>query len=60
MANAPFKNYGFNYEHNGKRFAFHVKAESEKEAFSKITAMRTAKLFGELKETPDIAHSNLS
>lgn len=58
MTNAPFKSYGFNYEYNGKYFAFHVVAESEEDARSRAAAMGGAKFFGELKEANDIETPN--
>ncbi|MES2236825.1 MAG: hypothetical protein V4500_03610 [Pseudomonadota bacterium] len=59
MTNAPLKNYGFNYEYNGKHFAFDVVAESEDEAQARALAMRNAEFFGELKEADGIATPNV-
>lgn len=45
------KNYGFNYTHDGKNYAFHVVATSAEEAESKVRAMSAATPFGELQES---------
>lgn len=50
MTNTPLKNYGFNYEYNGKEFAFHIVASTKEEALDRASAMRDARCVGELHE----------
>lgn len=50
MMNTPLKNYGFNYEFEGKQFAFDIVAETMEQAKNKVLAMTSATLFGEMKE----------
>lgn len=43
------KVYGFNYEHDGKRYAFDVVADSEESAKRRVISMATASFAGELR-----------
>jgi len=54
MKNTPLKNYGFNYKHNDKEFAFHVTAYTEEEARDRVSEMGKATFIGELIETPNV------
>ena len=46
---SPLKNYGFDYEYEGKSFVFHIVAKSEEEARARAKCMGRAAFVGELK-----------
>lgn len=46
------KIYGFNYDCDGKTYAFDVQADSEEIAKSRVSAMANASLVGELHALP--------
>lgn len=50
MENAPFKSFGFNYECDGKRYAFDILDVSEENAKRRAAAMANAEFVGELVE----------
>lgn len=50
MNDTPFKVYGFNYECNGKKYAFDVLDASEESAKRRVSAMSKAVFDGELKQ----------
>lgn len=47
---SPLKNYGFDYEYEGKSFVFHIVADSQEEARSRAICMGQATFAGELKQ----------
>lgn len=49
------KNYGFEYEHEGSSFVFHIVAKSEEDAKAQALSMRQAAFVGELKVERDSA-----
>ncbi len=53
MNNTPLKNYGFEYEFQGRQFMFDVVARSADEATAKAAAMRNATMTGEMKAVDD-------
>ena len=48
MENTPEKTFGFQYEHNGKRYMTDVSAATEAEARERIAAMAAASCVGEI------------
>lgn len=46
---SPLKNYGFDYEYEGKSFVFHIVAKTEEEARARVKLMGQAAYVGELK-----------
>lgn len=50
MTNPPDRVFGYEYSHNGKRYAFDIIAKSAAESKAKLESMTHAAIVGELKE----------
>jgi hypothetical protein len=51
MTNSSDKTFGFEYEYQGRHFAFHVIAVSQEEAEARVASMVTSKCVGQLLES---------
>ena len=53
MENSPEKNFGFEYEHNGRVYAAHLVASTQEEAISRIRSLADGRCIGQLYIEPN-------